>query len=70
MMINTTHHPLSITINIEDPSLSLHVKKMLSGSLKLNPFFLDPLSGPSLEMFPILLPRKDKPAVKLLLQEL
>jgi len=45
MKISTTLLLLSITTNIEDPSLSLHVKKMLFGSLKLILFLLEPLSG-------------------------
>jgi len=52
MTISTTIPLLLITTNIEDLSLSLLVKKMLSGLSRKNPFLLDPLSGLSLEMYP------------------
>jgi hypothetical protein len=45
MMINITPHHLSTIINIEDLSLSLLVKKMLSGLSYLNPSLSELLLG-------------------------
>lgn len=67
MMTNITHHHLSIIINIEDLSLSHHVKKMSFGLFSVNSLISELLLIPSWEMSPIC--PKPNPLEKTVLEE-